>query len=216
MNENIIEAKYNITKQSKVKLFYNKYKTLIFIIATFIILSIFCLLYYANYKESKKVELSHNYFKAKIYIQNNQNEKAVETLNSIIFEDDNTYSSLALFLIVNENLIVDNVKLSELFDHVLEKNTFNDDIRNLIIFKRALIKSNVNNELEMLEATKLITQSDSVWKPHALLLLGDYFSSKKEYIKSKEFYAQILQLKNLNENFYFEANSRLALINNEK
>ena len=68
----------------------------------------------------------------------------------------------------------------------------------------------------MLEATKLITQSDSVWKPHALLLLGDYFSSKKEYIKSKEFYAQILQLKNLNENFYFEANSRLALINNEK
>ena len=38
------------------------------------------------------------------------------------------------------------------------------------------------------------------------------FFLKKEYIKSKEFYNQIFLIKNLQDNFYYEANSRLALI----
>jgi len=137
-------------------------------------------------------------------------------LKNIIFADDKTYSPLALFSLVNKNLIIDKVKISALFDHVLKNNRFKDEIRNLILFKRALIRATYENELQMLEAIKPIIRTDNVWKPHALLLMGDYFFSKKEYIKSKEFYNQILSLKNLQKNFYFEANSRLALIKNEK
>ena len=67
----------------------------------------------------------------------------------------------------------------------------------------------------MLEAIKPIIKSENVWKPHALLLMGDYYFSKKEYVKSREFYAQLLLLKNLQEYFYYEANARLTLIENE-
>ena len=216
MNENIIEAKYNITSKSKINIFYNKYKYLIYISSTITILLIFCLLFYNNLKEHKKIKLADNYLQAKIYIQNDKNDEAILILNNIILANDNTYSILALFLIINENLVTDKTKLVILFDHILKNNNFNDNLRNLILFKKALIKSTYDNELEMLESIKPITNNENVWKPHALLLMGDYFLSKNEYLKSREFYTQILLTKNLQEYFYYEANSRLALIENEK
>jgi len=216
MNDNIIEAKYNITKKPKIKIFYYKYKTEVYISSSILVILVFSLLFYSNIKENKKINLAESYLKAKIHIQNNENEKAIVVLNNIIFADDKTYSALALFLLVNKSFVIDKVELSVLFDHVLKNNSFKDEIRNLILFKRALIKASYDNELQMLEAIKPIIKSDNVWKPHALLLIGDYFFSKKEYVKSKEFYNQILLLKNLQENFYYEANSRLALIKNER
>jgi len=216
MNDNIIEAKYNITKKSRIKIFYYKYKASIYISASILVILFFSLLVFNYIEENKKISLAESYLKAKIHIQNNDNEKAIVVLKNIIFADDKTYSPLALFSLVNKNLIIDKVKISALFDHVLKNNRFKDEIRNLILFKRALIRATYENELQMLEAIKPIIRTDNVWKPHALLLMGDYFFSKKEYIKSKEFYNQILSLKNLQKNFYFEANSRLALIKNEK
>ena len=48
-----------------------------------------------------------------------------------------------------------------------------------------------------------------------LLLLGDYFASKKEYLKAKEFYVQILSLKNLHKELYNQARSQLIFITND-
>ena len=215
MNENIIEAKYNITKKSKINIFYNKYKISIYISLTIFFVAILSLLFYGNFKESKKIKLADDYLKAKVYIKKNEEDKAITILNKIIFANNSTYSSLALFLIINENLIEDKKKLLGLFDHILENNNFKDEIKNLILLKRALIKSSFSNELEMLEAIKPITKTENVWKPHALLLMGDYYFSKKEYVKSREFYAQLLLLKNLQEYVYYEANARLTLIENK-
>ena len=154
MNENIIEAKYNITKKSKLEVFYNNYKLLIYIVPSIFLILTFCLLLYGNVNEKKKIKLAENYFEAKLYIQNNENEKANDILKKIIFANDNTYSTLALFLVINENLVKDKTELSNLFDHVLENNNFKDEMKNLILFKRALIKSSFENELEMLKAIK--------------------------------------------------------------
>ena len=57
--------------------------------------------------------------------------------------------------------------------------------------------------------------TDTLWKPHALLLLGDYFMSKEENIKAKEFYQEILSMNNLNKDLYNQAKSQLAIINHE-
>jgi hypothetical protein len=46
--------------------------------------------------------------------------------------------------------------------------------------------------------------------------VGDYFAAKQEYVKSKDFYNQILTMKNLHQDFYYKAKSRLNLISNEK
>ena len=54
-----------------------------------------------------------------------------------------------------------------------------------------------------------------MWRPHALLLLGDYFVSKGEYLKAKEFYTQILSINNLQKDLYDQAISQLTLITND-
>jgi hypothetical protein len=112
-------------------------------------------------------------------------------------------------------LIVDQGELSNLFDHVLENNKFEKEVKNLIIFKKALFQSNFVSELELLDAVKPLINTETVWKPHALLLLGDYFASKKEYLKAKEFYVQILSLKNLHKELYNHARSQLIFITND-
>ena len=215
MNENLFETQYDVTKKSKLKKFYEVNKILIFSVILILIIAIASVSFYSETKEKKKILLSDNYLAAKVYLENGDRNKVKNILKTIIFANDSTYSTLSLFLILNENLIVDQGELSNLFDHVLENNKFEKEIKNLIIFKKALFQSNFVSELELLDAVKPLINTETVWKPHALLLLGDYFASKKEYLKAKEFYVQILSLKNLHNELYNHARSQLIFITND-
>ena len=215
MEENSFEAHYDLTKKSKLKKFYETNKILIFSTILVLIIALASFSFYSSIKEKKKTLLAENYIKAKIYIENGDKDKAKNILKTIIFANNNTYSTLSLFLISNENLTVDQDELSNLFDHVLENNKFDKEIKNLIIFKRMLFQSNFIRESELLESAKPLINTETLWKPHALLLLGDYFVSKKEYLKAREFYMQILSLKNLHKGLYGQARSQLTLIAND-
>ena len=215
MNENLFEAQYDVTKKSKLKKFYEANKILIFLTVLIIIIAIASISFYLETNEKKKIYLSDNYLTAKVYLKNGDRNKAKSVLKTVIFANNSTYSTLSLFLILNENLITDQEELSNLFNHVLENNKFEKEIKNLIIFKKALFQSNFVSELELLEAVKPLINTDTIWKPHALLLLGDFFASKKEYVKAKEFYMQILSLKNLHKELYNQARSQLIFITHD-
>ena len=215
MNENIFEVQYDVTKKSKFKRLYEKYKILVITFLTTLIILIISLFFYLEFKEKKRISITNNYIKAKIYLDNKEKQEATTILKELVFNNDSTYSTLSFFLIINENLITDEKQLSNLFDHILENNKFDNEIKNLIIFKRLLFKSDFAEEHELLEAAKPILNTEAAWKPHALLLIGDYFMSKKENLKAKEFYKEIMLLKNLHRDFYYQANSRLALIEND-
>ena len=215
MNENLFEAKYDITKKSKLKRFYESNKILI--ISFIFILIIFLVsfnVYLAN-KEQKKILLSENYVQAKIYLENGNKNKATSILKKVIFANDSTYSTLCFFLILNQNLVTDYKELSILFDHLLDNNKFEEEVKNLLIYKKALFNSDFISESELLEDIKPLLNTKTLWKPHALLLIGDYFLSKKEYIKAKEFYTQILLINNLQKDFYEQARSKLVFITND-
>ena len=171
--------------------------------------------FYLVNKEKEKILLSENYLQAKIYLGEGDKNKAMNLLKEVIFANDPTYSSLSLFLIMNQNLITDYKELSNLFDHLLENNKFSREVRNLLIYKKALLNSNFVDESELLESIRPLLNTETLWKPHGLLLLGDYFVSKGEYIKAKEFYQEIFTIKNLQKDFYYHASSQLALIANE-
>ena len=65
----------------------------------------------------------------------------------------------------------------------------------------------------MLEEIKpLLNNKESVWRSHALLLLGDFYFSRKEYIKAKDFYSEILSTENLHQGLYNQAKSKLVFI----
>ena len=215
MSENLFEAQYDVTKKSKLRKFYEAYKILIFSSILTLLIAIASVSYYSHAKEKKKILLAENYLTAKIYLENGDRNRAKSILKTVTLANNSTYSTLSLFLILNEKLIIDQGELSNLFDHVLENNKFEKEIKNLIIFKKALFQSDFLSELELLETVKPLTNTDTVWKPHALLLLGDYFASKKEYLKAKEFYMQILSLKNLHNELYSRARSQLIFIKND-
>ena len=216
MTENLFEAQYNITKKSKLKRFYESNKILIYSSVLILIIFFVSISFYFESKEKKRILLSENYVQAKIYLENGKKIEAINILKSVIFANDSTYSPLCFFLILNQDLISDFKEISILFEHLLENNKFDKEIRNLLVYKKALFDSNFVNESELLREMKpLLNTQETLWKPHALLLLGDYFVSKGEYLKAREFYIQILSISNLHKDLYYQAKSQLEFIAND-
>ena len=215
MNENLFETQYDVTKKSKFRRLYDANKLLIFSTIFVLIITSISFSFYTVSREKKQILLADNYMVAIFYLQNNERDKGRKILKEIILANNRTYSTLSLFLILDEDLVDDQREISNLFDHLLANNKFEQEVKNLIIFKKTLFLSNFANELEMVENAKQLINTNTLWKPHALLLLGDYFSSKKQYLKAKEFYVQILSLQNLNIELYEQARSQLLVITND-
>ena len=215
MNENLFETQYNVTKKSKFRRLYDANKLLIFSTLFVLIITSISFSFYTVSREKKQILLADNYMVAIFYLKNNERDKGRKILKEIILANNRTYSTLSLFLILDEDLVDDQKEISNLFDHLLANNKFEQEVKNLIIFKKTLFLSNFANELEMVENAKQLINTNTLWKPHALLLLGDYFSSKKQYLKAKEFYVQILSLQNLNIELYQQARSQLLVITND-
>ena len=215
MAENFFETQYDITTRSRIKKFYESNKILIYSSILILIILIVSSSLYLESKERKKILLSENYIQAKFYLDNDNKYEALNTLKEVIFASDPVYSTLSLFLILNHNLIVDYKEISLLFDHLLENNKFEKELRNLLIYKKALFNSNFVSESELLETIKPLLNTDTLWKAHGLKLLGDYFMSKGENIKAIEFYQQILSINDLHKDLYDQARSQLVAIVHE-
>ena len=215
MSENFLETQQVITKGAKIKRFYESNKIFIFSSILILVILFGSLTFYLESKKKEKILLSENYIQAKFYLVNGKKNEALNTLKKVIFANDSTYSTLSFFLIINENLISNHKEISDLYDHLLTNNNFEEELRNLLIYKKALFNSDHVNESELLETIKPLLKKDDLWKPHGLLLLGDYYVSKGEHIKAIEFYQQILSINNLHKNFYDQAKSQLVMIANE-
>ena len=212
MEENLYQTQYDVTKKSKIKRFYDSNKIIIFSTLLIIVISFASIGFYLNRAENKITLLSNDYIDAKVLLENGKKNEAKVILENIILSNNSTYSTLSLFLVLNQNLITNEKELLSLFNHVLENNKFEKEIKNLIILKKALFQSSFIKESELIEVLKPLVNTETVWKPHALLLLGDYFYSKKEFLKSKEFYMQALSLKNLDQELRDHATLQIGFI----
>ena len=62
------------------------------------------------------------------------------------------------------------------------------EIKNLLIYKKALYNSEFESENDLIKILNPIINSESIWKSHALYLMAEYFYSKNEKQKAKEFF----------------------------
>ena len=60
-----------------------------------------------------------------------------------------------------------------------------------------------------MEILNPIINSESIWKSHALYLIAEYFYSKNEKEKSKEFFNKIVKMNNSNQKIKVESQKRL-------
>ena len=68
----------------------------------------------------------------------------------------------------------------------------------MVIYKKALYNSDSIKENDLMQILNPIINSESIWKSHSLYLIAEYFYSKNEKQKAKEFFNQILLLPNPN------------------
>ncbi len=127
----------------------------------------------------------------------------------IIQAKDKTYSPLALYFLLDNNIIKSQDKINNLFDVLINETQLDKEIINLITYKKALYNSDFATENNLLKILNPIINSDSIWKSHELYLLGEYFLSKNEKKKSKEFFEKILITENANSKIKLEAQRRI-------
>ena len=207
MDEDIAIVNEN-TRISLIKNFFKNNSKNIAISALFIIAIVISFFAYDEIKKRKKEKIAVDYnriiFNTDKY---NQNDIKNEMIN-IINEKVDTYSTLALYYLIDNNLIDDQNTISDLFDKVISINK-DDELRNLIVFKKALYFSDKYTESKMLEILNPLINSESIWKQHAFLLMGDYYFHKKQYTKSKEFFEKITQLSDANPKIKLDVERRL-------
>ena len=162
-----------------------------------------------NIKKKQKIEISDTYNSIIIDYSKNNKEKTAKNLIELINRKDPTYSPLSLYFIIDNKLINEKEKINDLFNVVIEEISLDKEIRNLNIYKKALYNADNSDENDLLNILNPIIKSESVWKSQALYLMAEYFYSKNEMQKSKEFFNQIINLKNVNEEIKIEAQKRL-------
>ena len=204
-----IAAINSSTNIEKIRNYLNKNKKKILSIFLFLLMILILFFGYNEYKKSEKIKISNLYNSSTINYSNNNKLETLNNLIDIINKKDSTYSPLSLYFIIDNDLTIDNEQINELFDVLIEDTKLKKEIKNLIIYKKALFNADNSEENELLEILKPIISSDSVWKSHALYLLAEYFYSKEEKEKSKEFFNQIISLDNANQELKINSQKRL-------
>ena len=197
------------TRQEKVRNFFvnNKNK----IISTIVVLVIILVGAYSfdSYKTNKKKEISNKFNSTTLSHSDNTKELTIQNLVEIINEQDPTYSPLSLYFIIDNKLISNQSEINSYFDILIEKTSLDEEIKNLIIYKKALFNADQAQESDLLNILNPLINSKSVWKSHALYLMAEYFYSKDQKQKSKEFFNQIASLEDANPDIKLQAQKRL-------
>ncbi|MDC1127292.1 hypothetical protein OAS83_03840 [Candidatus Pelagibacter sp.] len=197
------------TRQEKVRNFFvnNKNK----IISTIIILVIILVGAYSfdSYKTNKKKQISNKFNSTTLSHSDNTKDLTIQNLVEIINEQDPTYSPLSLYFIIDNKLSSNQSEINSYFDILIEKTSLDEEIKNLIIYKKALFNADQAQESDLLNILNPLINSKSVWKSHALYLMAEYFYSKDQKQKSKEFFNQIANLEDANPDIKLQAQKRL-------
>ena len=200
----------NNTRNQRIKDFFTKNKKLLISVLVFLILILLSFYSYQIYQDKNKIDISDKYNSAIIKHKNGDNSGIISAMQEIVENKDPTYSPLALYYLIDNELINDKSKINSLFDILIKKTSLDNEIKNLIIYKKALYNADTINEGQILEILNPVINSKSVWKSHALYLIAEYFYSKDEKQKSKEFFSQIITLENANLDILKETQKRLS------
>ena len=197
------------TRNEKIKNFFIKSKNKIIIILSIIILIIFSYFIYKDIKNKNRIKLADKYNYTTINFISGDKTKVKKELIEIINQKDKTYSPLALYFLIDNEIIIEKNLINEMFDAVISNNKLEKEIKNLIIYKKGLFNSDFATENDLINILKPILNSESVWNSHALYLMAEYFYEKNEKFKSKEFLDKIISLNKVNLQIKSEAEKKL-------
>ncbi len=202
----IIDSK---TRNEKIKDFLIKNKKIFLIFLCSLVLILIIFFAYKAYKDNERLKISNSYNSSILDYKPSSKNSTLKKLIEIIKKKDPTYSPLSLFFIIDNDLILEKEKINNFFDILINQTSLEEEIKYLVIYKKALFNADTSNEKELLDMVMPLIKSDSIWKSHALYLMGEFFFSNNEKEKSKEFFNQLVELEVANQDLKKEARKRL-------
>ena len=197
------------TRNERVRNFFVKNKIKIIVILLAVIIVLIAAYSFDKYKTNQKIEISNKFNSTTLMHSDKNKESTIKNLVEIINKKDATYSPLSLYFILDKKLISDPNKINEYFDLLIENTPLDKEINNLVIYKKALFNADQAQESDLLNILNPLINSESVWRSHALYLMAEFFYSKDQKQKSKEFFNQIISLENPNSDIKLQAEKRL-------
>ena len=208
MNEEITIINSN-TRNERIKNFFVNNRKNLIIVFSIILVVIIGYISMLEMKERAKIKLGNQFNITTLNFDKEDKQITIDQLTKLINENDVTYSPLALYFIIDNNLIDNNNEINILFDVLIKKTNLSEEIKNLIIYKKALFNSDFSTENDLLQILNPIINSESIWKSHSLYLIAEYFNSKNEKQKAKEFFNQIILLPSVNNDIKVKSQKRL-------
>ena len=180
-------------------------------IVSLLILIVLILISFFGYQEfnTRNKEKLANKFNMLVTNFDNGQKNINNELIEIINEKDKTYSPLAFFFLLDNDLITSKDEINSFFDLIINDVSVEKEIKNLTIYKKGLFNSEFVQENELLNILNPIIKSESMWKPQALYLMAEYYLSKDQKQKSKDFFDQILNIENISPKIKLEVQKRL-------
>lgn len=197
------------TRSEKVRNFFVNNKNKIISLIVILIIVLVGAYSFEKYQTNKKKEISNKFNSTTISYSEKTKDLTAKKLVEIINEQDPTYSPLALYFIIDNQLISNDSEINSYFDVLIDEISMDKEIKNLVIYKKALFNADTAPESELLNMLNPLIKSESVWKSHALYLMAEYFYSKDQKQKSKEFFNQIVSLESSNSDIKLQAEKRL-------
>ena len=197
------------TRIEKIKNFFISKRKTIITTTLVIILLLISFFGYLEFKDRKKAQLANNFNLIVTKFESNQKANVENELIAIIEEKDKTYSPLAFYFLLDNNLINSNEKINNFFDLLINDIKLEKEIKNLTIYKKALFNSDFVEENELLNILNPVIRSESIWKPQALYLMAEFYLAKNQRQKSKDFFNQITSLDNISPKIKLEVQRRL-------
>ena len=197
------------TRNERIKNFFINNKKNLIIGFSIILFAIIGYLSMQEMKERAKIKLANQFNITIMNFKLEDKQATIKQLTKLINENDVTYSPLALYFLIDNNLINNPSEINVLFDQLINETKLGQEIKNLIIYKKALFNADSSTENDLLLTLNPIINSESIWKSHSLYLIAEYFYSKNQKVKAKEFFNQILLLPNANNDIKLESQKRL-------
>ena len=208
MDEEITIINSN-TRNEKIRNFFINNKKNLIIGFLIILALIIGYLSMKEVRERNKIKLANQFNITIINFRAEDSQKTIDQLTKLINENDATYSPLALYFLIDNDLIDNKNEINSLFDELINETNLEEEIKNLIIYKKALFNSDISSENDLLQMLNPIIKSESIWKSHSLYLMAEFFYSKNQKEKAKEFFNQILLLPNANNDIKVESKKRI-------
>ena len=196
------------TRIEKFKNFIISKRKQIITLLLIIILILISFFAFQEFNSRNKVKLANKFNEIVTNFDNGQ-KNVKNDLVEIINIKDKTYSPLAFFFLLDNDLIKSEDVINSYFDILINEIPLDKEIKNLTIYKKGLYNSDFVEENELLNILNPIIKSESMWKPQAMYLMAEYYLAKNQKQKSKDFFEQVILIENISPKIKLEVQKRL-------